>query len=42
MRTLYKHISLKHMAEFINLRYWKKKFIAAHMLWPASCLLLRQ
>jgi len=38
----YKHISLKLMVKFINLRSWKKTFIAAHILWPASCLLLRQ
>jgi len=35
MHTLYKHISLKLMVKFINLRSWKKTFIAAHMLWPA-------
>jgi len=41
MRALYKHISLKLMVKFINLRYWKKTFLAAHTLWPATCLLLR-
>jgi len=40
MRTVYKHVSLKLMVKFVNLHWWKKTFIAAHMLWPASCLLL--
>jgi len=38
--TLYKHISLKLIVKFINLRWWKKAFIAAHMLWrPQVCSL---
>jgi len=41
MRMLYEPISFKLMVKIINLRWWKKTFIAAHMLWPASCLLLR-
>jgi len=41
MCTLYKHISLKLMVKFINLRYWKKMFIAATLPWPVSCLLFR-
>jgi len=39
MHTLYKHISLKLMVKFINLRQWKKTFIAGRMLLPTSCLL---
>jgi len=32
MLTLYKQISLRLMVKFINLRQWKKMFIAAHLL----------
>jgi len=42
MRTLYKHISLMLMAKVYQFALMIKMFIAAHMLWPISCLLHRK
>jgi len=37
-----RRLMFKLAVKFINSREWKKTFIAAHMPWPASRLLLRK